>query len=62
MKRAKDELKIKFLELNWEDTEEWTITDEDIRKFVLFIDQGLAKGESVLVHCAQVHYAIVQDT
>jgi hypothetical protein len=54
VEKAKSELKIEFLELNWEDTESWIITDESLRECVLFIDTGLKSGGSVLVHCAQV--------
>jgi protein-tyrosine phosphatase len=53
VEKAKSELKIEFLELNWEDTESWIITDESLRECVLFIDTGLKSGGSVLVHCAQ---------
>lgn len=52
-------LGIHFLELNWEDTETWLIPDSDLETLCQYIHDGLEKGQSVLVHCAQVEINVV---
>ena len=54
MDYAKKELKIVFLELNWEDSTSYNIQEDDLVKCVHFIHQARNSGGSVLVHCAQV--------
>lgn len=54
MERAKSQLGIMFLELNWEDTVSFNIPDEDLIQCVKFIHSARTSGGSVLVHCAQV--------
>ena len=51
---AKEKQGVVFLELNWEDTTEFVIPDEDLVRSVRFICEARKKGSSVLVHCAQV--------
>ena len=55
MKRAKKELKIEFLELNWEDIISYVIKDDDLVQCARFIHQARTSGGSVLVHCIQVY-------
>ena len=59
VQKAKNELGIQFLELNWEDTESFDITNEDIRTCCLFIHKARQDGHSVLVHCAQVMIRLI---
>ena len=54
VRKVKNELKLSFLELEWEDTTSFCITDESLSKCCHFIHQARATGSSVLVHCAQV--------
>ena len=54
MEKARTELGIVFLELGWEDTTSYTITDGDLVRCVEFIHIARTSGGSVLVHCAQV--------
>ena len=54
MERARSQLGIVFLELNWEDTVSFDIPDEDLIKCVKFIHTARTSGGSALVHCAQV--------
>ena len=51
---AKKELKVVFLELNWEDSTSYNIQEEDLVRCAQFIHQARSNGGSVLVHCAQV--------
>ena len=55
MKYAKKELKIEFLELNWEDIVSYVIKEDDLVRCVRFIHRARTSGGSVLVHCIQVH-------
>ena len=59
METARSELQITFLELGWEDTTSWTISDADLVQCVRFIHAARRAGGSVLVHCAQVRGAVV---
>lgn len=54
VERAKSQLGIMFLELNWEDTVSFNIPDEDLIQCVKLIHSARTSGGSVLVHCAQV--------
>ena len=54
VERAKLQLGIVFLELDWEDTTSFIISDADLTKCVKFIHSAITSGGSVLVHCAQV--------
>ena len=54
MKYAKEELKIEFLELNWEDIISYVIKEDDLVQCARFIHQARSSGGSVLVHCIQV--------
>lgn len=54
VERAKSQLGIMFLELNWEDTVSFNIPNEDLIQCVKFIHSARTSGGSVLVHCAQV--------
>lgn len=54
VQKAKNELKLSFLELEWEDTTSFCITDESLSRCCQFVHQARASGSSVLVHCAQV--------
>ena len=54
VERAKSQLGIVFLELDWEDTTSFVISDVDLTKCVKFIHSAITSGGSVLVHCAQV--------
>lgn len=55
VKNAKNDLQIKFLDLNWEDTITFSIPDSDLVECVKFIHEARKQGGSVLVHCAQVY-------
>ena len=55
MEYAKKELKVTFLELNWEDSTSFVIEEEDLVQCAQFIHQARVSGGSVLVHCAQVY-------
>ena len=55
MEYAKKELKLVYLELNWEDTTSYVIKEEDLVQCARFIHQARSSGGSVLVHCAQVN-------
>lgn len=52
---AKKELKLVFLELNWEDSTSYIIKEEDLVQCARFIHQARGVGGTVLVHCAQVN-------
>lgn len=54
VERAKSQLGIVFLELDWEDTTSFIISDADLTECVKFIHSAITSGGSVLVHCAQV--------
>ena len=54
MEHAKKELKLTFLELNWEDSISYVIEEDDLVQCARFIHQARTNGGSVLVHCAQV--------
>ena len=54
MRKAKDELKVTILDLNWEDHNQFIIPDDDLITSCRFIHEALKSGNSVLVHCAQV--------
>ena len=54
VKYAKKELKIEFLELNWEDIVSYVIKDDDLVQCACFIHRARTSGGSVLVHCIQV--------
>ena len=54
MEYAKKELKLAFLELNWEDTVSYVIQEDALVQCARFIHQARTSGGSVLVHCAQV--------
>ena len=55
MKKAKDELKVTILDLNWEDHNHFIIPDNDLITSCRFIHEAIKSGNSVLVHCAQVN-------
>ena len=55
MEHAKKELKLEFLELNWEDSISYVIKEDDLVQCARFIHQARTSGGSVLVHCAQVY-------
>ena len=59
------ELKVVFLELNWDDSISYVIQEDDLVQCARFIHQARASGGSVLVHCAQVHacgkFVVVSD-
>ena len=54
VKKAKDDLHVQFLNLNWEDSVSFAIPDCDLATAVNFIHKARTEGSSVLVHCAQV--------
>ena len=54
VKYAKKELKIEFLELNWEDIVSYVIKDDDLVQCARFIHRARTSSGSVLVHCIQV--------
>ena len=54
VEHAKTELKLVFLELNWEDSSSYVIKVGDLVECARFIHQVRSTGGSVLVHCAQV--------
>ena len=43
-----------ILNMDWEDTEQFTIPHSDLVQSSKFIHEGRMGGGSVLVHCAQV--------
>ena len=51
--KARDELGIAFLELDWVDATSFHISDESLSTSCRFIHQARSSGASVLVHCAQ---------
>lgn len=53
VKKAKDELKVTILDLNWEDHNHFIIPDNDVITSCRFIHEAIKSGNSVLVHCAQ---------
>ena len=57
VERAKS-LGVNILNLDWEDTEHYKVTYEDIERSSRFIHSGRLAGGSVLVHCAQVYASI----
>ena len=59
MEYAKKELKLVYLDLNWEDSTSFVIQEEDLVKCARFIHQARRSGGSVLVHCAQVCATII---
>ncbi len=54
MKKARDELGVSFLELNWEDTTSFSIEEQDLVKSVEYVHRARMGGGGVLIHCAQV--------
>ncbi len=58
-KRLYKEFNITALNLDWEDTMRFTITENDFREAVLFIHQARKSGGAMLVHCAQVGLSLV---
>ena len=54
MRTAKESMGVVFLELNWEDTTEFVIPEEDLVRCVKFVHEARKEDSSVLVHCAQV--------
>ena len=54
MRRAKESLGVLYLELDWEDSTEFSIPEADLVRCVQFVHEGRRTGGSVLVHCAQV--------
>jgi len=57
--KAKEELKIKFLNTNWMDTTVFKIPLQDLVECVHFIHVARSSGNSVFVHCAQVNILVV---
>ena len=58
---AKKELKLEFLELNWEDSISYVIQEDDLVQCARFIHRARTSGGSVLVYCAQVHCIVMYD-
>ena len=54
VEQVKTELSCTFLELDWDDSQQFDIPDDDLVKCVQFVHAAISKGHSVLVHCAQV--------
>ena len=54
MERAKRELGVTFLNLDWVDSTSFEISDESLCECCRFIHSARTGGGSVLVHCAQV--------
>ena len=54
MHSAKEDMGVVFLELNWEDTTDFVIPEDDLVRCVQFVHSARKKGSSVLIHCAQV--------
>lgn len=53
VEQVKTELSCTFLELDWDDSQQFDIPDDDLVKCVQFVHAAISKGHSVLVHCAQ---------
>ncbi len=53
MERAKSS-GVSILNLDWEDTEQYKVSYDDLERSSQFIHTGRLGGGSVLVHCAQV--------
>lgn len=58
MEKAKTDMGVKFLNLDWIDTTSFNITDESLSDCCKFIYRARMAGSSVLVHCAQVYIAL----
>ena len=54
MERARRELGVTFLNLDWVDSTSFEISDESLCECCRFIHSARTGGGSVLVHCAQV--------
>ena len=50
-----------FLELGWEDTTDFSISEDDLIRCVKFVHEARKKGGSVLIHCAQVKLFFLGD-
>ena len=59
VEQVKTELSCTFLELDWDDSQQFDIPDDDLVKCVQFVHAAISKGHSVLVHCAQVSIIIL---
>ena len=54
VEHAQSEMGVVILNMDWEDTEQFTIPQSDFVQSSKFIHEGRQRGGSVLVHCAQV--------